>query len=148
MTQEYRESLAEVNEILKYSSIEVIKKIPYRFRRYLIRNMDKEKNVKLKENKPLTEQEISEQAKNIVALIYRDYLVTSRERDSYISREVEMRKQKELKKQKKYNPDNLFENRKKRNIQRCITENKLPAIVKEKNEFIKFFKKIICKIFR
>ncbi len=49
MTQEYRIALAEVNCILKRTSIDVIKKIPYRFRKYIITNMDKTHIINLKD---------------------------------------------------------------------------------------------------
>ena len=40
MTKEYREALTEVNEIFKFCDINIIKKIPYKFRKFVEDNMN------------------------------------------------------------------------------------------------------------
>ncbi len=74
MMQVEKKALTEVNYVLKYSTLDVIKKIPYRFRRYVVKNMDKEYIPDIKLGVPFESQNISERTKYILALIYRDYL--------------------------------------------------------------------------
>ena len=66
--------LTEVNEIIKHSSRNVQKKIPYKFRKYLVRNLDKNYKPNIDMSKPLNEQEIKPETRHILALIYSDYL--------------------------------------------------------------------------
>lgn len=124
------QSLKEVYEVLMNSSREVNTKIPYKFRKYLFEHMDREYKVEVDLSKRIEEQNISQEAKDILALIYRDYLVSKTEREELIQREIRNHKEKE-----KYNPDNLFK-KKNENIK---GEQSLVVIQKEKNIFRRIF---------
>ena len=85
---------------------------------------------------------ISEDAKTILSLIYRDYLVSDEERIALLNEEKIKRINYEQLLREKYNSDNLFKNRPK------VTEDssieKLSMIeYKEKNFIQKIFDKII-----
>lgn len=71
---------------------------------------------------------ISEETKEILALIYRDYIVSPEERKELIKEEAEFEKQKELELREKYNPDNLFKNKHKE-INKEIEKENETAIV-------------------
>ena len=92
--------------------------------------MDREYKVEVDLSKRIEEQNISQEAKDILALIYRDYLVSKTEREELIQREIRNHKEKE-----KYNPDNLFK-KKNENIK---GEQSLVVIQKEKNIFRRIF---------
>ena len=130
--------LKEVYEILNNSTTEVNNKIPYRFKRYLYNNMDKEYRVNIKTKKTIREQNISKRAKEILALIYRDYLVDDKERQTLINEETDI-----VEKMEKYNPDNLFKEKRKteiKNEEMSLIQYKKESIFKR---IIQYFKSII-----
>ena len=109
MVNEYSQALTEVYEIIKNSNSEVRNRIPYRFKKYMYKNMDKNYNVVLDKGKRLTEQEhLQEKSKDIVALIYRDYLTNYKEREKLINEEIAIAKKIKEDKLKKFDYDNLF----------------------------------------
>lgn len=137
MVNEYSQSLKEVYEIIKNSDNEVTKKIPYRFRKYIYKNMDVNYAVDIDYGKSLINQEhIHEKTRDILALIYRDYLVDSNEKKKLINEEIEIAKKIEEEKLKKYNNDELF--KKRQNYQNKHIE-KTQIILKENS----FFERII-----
>ena len=87
---------------------------------------------------------ISEETKEILALIYRDYIVSPEERKELIKEEAEFEKQKELELREKYNPDNLFKNKHKE-INKEIEKENETAIVQYHESILiakkKFFNK-------
>lgn len=137
----------ETVEILKYFDSNFVSKIPNNFLN-LLRELAEESNiiVKINKDKKLKEQEISEECKNLISLIYYSYIATEEQK-------IELKKiwnqNEELYQNKireKYNPDDIF---KKNNENNIIPEtSNLPAII-EKENFIKkivnFFKKIFMK---
>ena len=112
MVNEYGKVLKEVYEIINNSNNEVRNKIPYRFKKYVYKNMDINFNVTIDNEKNLVNQEhIHEKTKDILTLIYRDYLVDSNEKEKLINEEIEIKRKIEEEKLKKYNTDNLFKKR-------------------------------------
>ena len=71
MKEKYMNALTEVNAIMDNSSNEVIYKIPIRFRNFVSQNMNNNYNVNLDLDKSIIEQNISKEAKSIIALIYK-----------------------------------------------------------------------------
>ena len=71
----------EVVSILDYVDYELIKKIPIKFLDYLKNTAkDSNKEVDIDLNKSLLEQNISEESKDLIALIYYNYLVSEEEK--------------------------------------------------------------------
>ena len=62
--------------------MEVVHNVPYKLRKYIVQNMDKTFKVNVDISKSLEDQNISNKAKSILALIYRDYLVTNEEKNN------------------------------------------------------------------
>ena len=71
----------EVVSILDYVDYELIKKIPIKFIDYLKNTAkDSNKEVDIDLNKSLLEQNISEESKDLIALIYYNYLASEEEK--------------------------------------------------------------------
>ena len=71
----------EVVSILDYVDYELIKKIPIKFLDYLKNTAkDSSKKVDIDLNKSLLEQNISEESKDLIALIYYNYLASEEEK--------------------------------------------------------------------
>lgn len=145
MTNEFCQSLKEVYEIIKLSDSEVRNKIPYKFKRYVYKNMDNTYDVKIDINKSLTEQEgISETTRSILALIYRDYLVDSKQSEELKKEELKIATKVEEKKREKFDTRELFQ---KINIEEAYNQD--VQDIKNKNEnmmLVEFKESLIKKI--
>jgi len=130
-----------VVEILKYTEREDVNKIPRSkilMFKYL---MDETHQFKVNVNKSLQEQNICKEAKAILANIFKDYWATDEEKSKMETEERLCLEQEEIAKREKYNPDNLFKNRK-----IVISDNieEETSIVEYKKET--FFTKMLNKI--
>ena len=127
--KEYRIVCAEVLEIINNISYDDYIKIP----KDIIQNLEdfRDKNNAFTYNPSLTldEQNVSEEAKAIIAVLYRDYLASQEQRKIIENREKEYQgwrreREKEYyikeeeKKKKNYNPENLFSNIKRNNFKK------------------------------
>lgn len=146
MTNEFCQSLKEVYEIIKLSDSEVRNKIPYKFKRFIYKNMDSTYDVKIDKNKSLTEQEgISETSRSILALIYRDFLVDSNQSEELKKKELKIATEVEEKKREKFDTRELFQ---KINIEEAYNQdinNKNENMMLVKNEE-SLIKKILSKL--
>lgn len=102
MKERYKKALSEVFAIIKSSDDEIIKKIPYRFIKFVSENRNKDYNVCVEPDKGILNQNISDEAKSIVALMYRDYLCDKEQRTKLISQEIQYNKIEEERKRKQY----------------------------------------------
>lgn len=150
MKQEYREAFTEVNVIIQLMPEELVDKIPSRFRVMLEEEKDKNYHPDIKE--PLEEQKLKEETIIILGLIYRDFLCSPEERkelqekDAKELQEVQMAMEEEMR--EKYNPDDIFKNRRKNNSEeQSHTENTSMIVVKEEKWYQKIFQ-IIKKLFK
>ena len=144
MKLEYRKALFEVYTILENTEEEIRNKIPEKFINFIKENMDKNHNFKLQYGKGLAEQNLMEETKQILALMYRDYICTKEERKELLEKEQEKRIEKETENKEKYdiNFEKIKANkRKKENY--GVNETQLIDITKEK-----WYKKLINKILK
>ena len=132
----YRQAFAEVLEVLKHTSKSIVEKIPEKFIMFLKDNKDNEYIADIDFSKPNWEDEVKQETQAILALIYRDYIV-SPEKKSELIREEQIRIEKEIR--EKYNPDNIFKNKKEETV---IENTNLPVEIKKET----FFKKLISFI--
>ena len=102
---------AELYEILMYIPIEKIKKIPKVIINQIDNNKDKNYNLKFDINKSLDEQNISEQTKLFLAILFENYWATDEQRNIINLKEKQYRIKNEKEKRNKYNPDNIFKNK-------------------------------------
>ena len=77
----YRNAFKEVDEILRYTDIDLVNKIPKKFIDFLRANMNNDYEFNVQEGLRLNKQKLSEEANNILALIYRDYWSTEEEKE-------------------------------------------------------------------
>lgn len=137
-----KKAISEVLEVLKNSEEGVIEKIPSSFMSFLKQNADSNYISNIDFGKENWEDTIEEDARLILALIYRDYLVDKDEREKLIQEEKEEEKREEEKLREKYNPDNLFKKKDKENIKEEPKEEPKALIeVKEK-----WYMKILNKL--
>lgn len=117
ITRELRESATELNVIFNNCSIEVLDKIPNKFRKFVEEIASDTYEFKYDATKKLNEQNLKPKTRKIIMLIYRDYLCSGKEREEYITELEKKIRQKEEEKRKKYNPNELFKRRSKKNIE-------------------------------
>ena len=147
MKKEYKMALAEVNQILIYTEEDIVSKIPEKFKKFIEDNMDQNHIIKIDKNKSLVEQDIMNETKQILALIYRDYICSKEERENLILQEQQERQRIEKEKQEKYNIDfeKRNENKKSKNIEEEL-ETEETSLIEYKEE--KWYEKIINKILK
>lgn len=127
MDIKYRRAFSEVLEVLNHSEIKVKGKIPVSFIKFLAENADETYSIVLDSNKKLKEQNLMDESKIILSMIYRDYIC------------AEDRK-KEL---KKYMEDVISKNFKEnRLVFENIKEEKKEELISEKKWYIKLLNKI------
>ena len=103
----------EVLYIIKYFFSTYSKsKIPEKFIVFLKENAISDYKPEFDITKNIADLQLSSETKSLLALVYRDYLCTEEEKQEFNKSliENEEKKQKELR--EKYNPDNIFKNKK------------------------------------
>ncbi|MGN1297350.1 MAG: hypothetical protein ACI4VH_02815 [Clostridia bacterium] len=140
MEDKYSKALKEVYVILENSEEKIKRKIPENFKLFVSKNMDKEYIPNINFNNEAWEDTIMEETQQILAVIYRDYLVTKEEREELLKEESEEEKRMEQELREKYNPDNIFKEHKEKNRSNDTNTSMI------KIEEIKWYKKFINKI--
>lgn len=139
---EYSNSLYQISEILKYLAPNLKTRIPKKFISYFENNKSKDYKWSIDKSVPLEKQDLLPTTKEILTVLYKDYMCNDIERIELEKtlNENEVNYQNELR--EKYNPDNLFKNKQKE-VKNVITENESTSVVAYKESFIK---RIIGKI--
>ncbi len=138
ITKEYAMAYKEVIEILKYVPDEDVAKIPEKKLVFYRKNMDKDYDYKIDKTKEFEEQEMLDITKAVLANIFRDYWATPYQRERILAKEKYDLEKLEEEKREKYNPDDIFKNRKKEEVH-IEENNNLPVEIKKE----RFFKKLI-----
>ena len=131
----------EVNTVLQYADFNIISKIPDKFLYTLEKVAQKSnKEVTIDLNKELTEQDISEESKDLIALIYYSYLAEDDEKLKILEKWNENEKHYNIGLEEKYSINNIFKNN--QNNNQLIEQTKITKI-KQKiyNFFVKIFKR-------
>ena len=131
----YERALREVNDVLENMDEKYTKKISAEFINMMIKNMDLSYDFKYDITKPLEEQNLSEEAKTILSIIYLRYFCDENEKIDIIKQMKENDLEFENISKEKYNPDKIFN--KKSNIK---IETELPK--KNKKWYQKIFEKL------
>lgn len=151
MKQEYMEAFAEVNEIIKLMPIELVNKIPSKFREMIVEEKDKTYIPDIKE--PLEKCKLKNETIIILGLIYRDFLCSPEERKKLQEKDAkelqEIQKAIEDEVRQKYNPDDLFKKRNQNNTEEThnLEGNTSLLVVQEQKWYQKIFN-IIKGIFK
>ena len=144
----YSLAYSEVLEVLKYLPKEDYDKIPSKTIDLLEANCDENSDFTYNIALPFDKQNISKDAKNILALLYRTCWISEEEKKKITLKEkAKLEKDEKLKKEK-YNPDNIFKNNKRQEYAKENSKlnhiNALAEIKKETlfDKTITFFKKL------
>jgi hypothetical protein len=134
MDEKYKRSFSEVYEILKLMPDGIVSKVPKKLKDIIETERDKNYNVIIKE--PLNTEDFQYETIVFLGMIYRDFLCNDDERNNLKEKDAELIKKYEEELRKKYNTDDLFNNRKK--VKKENTDS-LPIKVEEKKWFQKLF---------
>ncbi len=137
-TNDYSIAFSQVLDVLQHSEIEVIEKIP----------LEIVKKIKEKSSKDYIQNEkdncnfnLTEKAKSILAVIYQDYLCDDDEIQGFNQLLLQNEAEYQETLRKKYNPDNIFKNKK--NVEETSNNSENMQMIKYKESP---FKKIMNKI--
>lgn len=146
MDNVYKEAFAEVLEVIKNSNQRILEKIPKKFITFLNENKDNNYIVKIDFTDENWDDCIKQETQAILALIYRDYIVSQEERARLLTEEKEEQIRIENELREKYNPDNLFKKQDQvKNTEEAMTEE--VAMVEYKESIFKRFINKIKSIF-
>ena len=141
IAENYACAYKEVIEVLKYTKREDVNKIP-KYRILLWKtNMKKDYDFKIDTSKTLEEQNLSDEAKAIIANIFKKYWATDYQKERIEAKEKYDMEQLEKEKYEKYNPDDIFKRRQTNMQTESISDN--VSIVEYK---IPIFKRLMDKI--
>lgn len=147
ISENYACAYREVIEILKYTKREDVNKIP-KYRILLWKtNMKKDYDFKVDTKKTLEEQNLSQEAKAIIANIFKNYWANDYQKQRIIEKEKYDLEQMEKEKYEKYNPNDIFKN-KKHNITEEINNVDEVSLVEYKESIFTKFINAIKNIFR
>ncbi len=139
--ENYTMAYSEVLEVLKYLPKVDYDKIPKKVIQLLETNCDEKSEFTYNVALPLEEQNISKNAKVILAILYRTCWMKDEEKRELRQKENEYIKEKEQKKREIYNPNEIF-NKKHETIKVVKDEDSCLQVVKKDNFFIRIIKKI------
>lgn len=137
MKIEYRQALFEVYKILENTDEEIINKIPEKFMKFVKENMDTNYKFELEKGKELIKQNLKDETKQIIALIYKDYICDEKEHEKEVINDynINFNRNKELEKEGLQKENNI------ENIEKSLLEIKKEKWYKKLiNKILKFFK--------
>ena len=141
VAENYACAYKEVIKVLKYTKREDVNKIP-KYRILLWKtNMKKDYDFKIDTSKTLEEQNLSDEAKAIIANIFKKYWATDYQKERIEAKEKYDMEQLEKEKYEKYNPDNIFKRRQTNRQTESISDN--ISMVEYK---VPIFKRLMDKI--
>ena len=141
MERTYQEAFTEVDEILKIMPIDLLSKIPVKFRKVISENKANDYRVEIKED--FQEDDLKEETVVILGLIYRDFLASPEEREELQEEDAKELKRIEQELQEQYDIENVFKKRKSKievqehEISTDLILYKEPGIVRKLFDFIK-----------
>lgn len=132
-------NLEEVYIVLE--KLNLIKKLPKKFIDYIKENKNNEYQFEYEEGKELLEQKISEESKQILTIIYQDFLCTKEEKEKLNEILIENKKKREKELDEKYGYEKMFSNKNEKETVKIEPKNQQLIEYKES-----IFHKIINKI--
>ena len=145
-----KKAISEVIEVLQHTDDKILIKIPQKFITFLYENADKDYVPNIDFHSENWEESLEEDTNAILALIYRDYIVSPNERNKLIKEENREKTKREEELRKKYNSDNIFNNRNNK-IYNQQEEKQTPNIGESTQlvevKQIPWYRKILNKLF-
>ena len=108
---DYNDAYAEVLEVLNYIPMEEYKKIPKSFITFMEENCNEKNEFVYNIALPFEKQNLSENAMDILAMIYRLFLATDQKKKELDRVDKVIMENEKMQKREKYNPDDLFRNK-------------------------------------
>lgn len=136
--EEYAKAYTELLEILKYVSKESLNKIPKEKLDMYNKNKDKNYTYKYDEQLEFEEQNILQLTRILIANLYIEYWAEEDEKNEIKQKDRKELEQIEKEKREKYNPDNLFNNKKSIEKEEILNI----SVIENKNIFKKLLEKI------
>ena len=143
MDEKYKKSLSEVYEILKLMPESILNKIPQKLKDIIKNERDIEYKIIVKE--PLNIEDFQYETIVLLGMIYRDFLCDENEKNILKQREIDLANQYDEEIRKMYNPDDLFNRRKKANIGKSQS---LPIKVEEDRKWFKKIFELVKGVFK
>lgn len=140
MTNSYRNAYKEVYTILNYLDEEDYERIPLEVVEAIKSNMNEEYEYEMNEDVDIFKQHMLPETKATLYNIFRDYLATPEQKEKILKMQGEDRRKIEIKKQEKYQKDDLFKNR----VSNAKAHDEQVALIKV--EKLNFFQKLLNKI--
>ena len=146
ISKNYSKAYTEVLEMIKHLPENEYNKIPKEKIEFWERNKDNKYKFVINPQIELEKQNISIEANSIIVTIFRDYFATNlqKEKLKIILEQNENKYQEQLR--EKYNPDNLFENRKKECMNPYVEKNTSLFVVKREENFFKYLLNYVKKL--
>ena len=137
-------SFSEVYDIINHLEIELYNKIPIKFIKSIEQNRDTEYKPNIDYSKSINDQDLLDETRVILSLIYRDYICLPDKKSQLLQKDKEELFKIENELQEKYNVDNLF-NKKFKTVNE-IKNNQLDntdlPVVKNKGFIFRIIEKI------
>lgn len=130
---EYKIAYSEVLEILKYISKEEFNKVPQNMLEMFKANASNNNEFVYNPSKTLQEQNVSETARTIIAILFRDYWATENQKEKILTKQNYDR---EKIKEEMYNTNNIFQKHNTQQKENCII-NEVPMIEYKESIFTK-----------
>lgn len=145
MSDTYNIAYTEILEIIKYLPKEEYEKIPKEKIEFYKQNKDANYKFVFDVSKSLKEQNVSIKTNAIIVSLFREYFATNEQKKKLkiILQQNEKKIQEELR--EKYNPDDLFKNRKESKTEEYVEENNEQVALSDYKN-MKWYKKIVYKI--
>lgn len=138
-----KRAVSEVIQILDHTEKEITEKIPEKFIKFLFENADNDYKPNINFYNDNWENTIDEDTKALLAMIYRDYIVSETERLELLEEEKQEREKQEALLREKYNPDNLFKKDKKNEDEIDSINNMQLVEIKEAPWYKRLFKRLL-----
>ena len=134
-------ALSEVDLILEYSDADIKNRISTKFIKFIEKYKDNTYKIKFDKSKNLNEQNLMPETREILALIYRDYLCDSQEERKRL---IEYNEEKLKEINSKYDVEKIFKERTKKDE---ISKEQSLIVVKKEKWYNKIFS-LLKKIFK
>ena len=136
---EYKEAIVEILDILENSNDNIYKKIPKKLIEFWQKNKSTTYKPQLDHSKSLNEMNLKEKTKDIITMIYINYLCNESEKEATKNIIKENEKKHQLMLMEKYNTNNIFKN--KENVE-CLEivkykESKFKKFINKLKDFLK-----------
>lgn len=143
MDEKYKKSFSEVYEILKLMPESILDKIPQKLKDIIKNERDSEYKIIVKE--PLNIEDFQYETIVLLGMIYRDFLCDENEKNILKQKEIDLANQYDEEIRKMYNTDDLFNRRKKANIEKSES---LPIKVEEDRKWFKKIFELVKGVFK